>query len=72
MPTPRSVSSAIQLRKEKNDEEYRFLVIDDNDLGQWTLLTNSLNICKQTTWLFQFAGRILKLGKFAFVQYVVN
>ncbi len=44
----------------------------DNDLGQWTLLTNSLNKCKQSTWLFQFAGRILKLGRFAFVQYVGN
>ncbi len=39
---------------------------DDSDLGQWTLLQNSFTKCSQTTWLFQFNGRILKLGRFQF------
>ncbi len=36
---------------------------DDSDPGQWTLLSNTFTKCSQTTWLFQFSGRILKLGK---------
>ncbi len=35
----------------------------DSDPGQWTLLQNTFTKCSQTTWLFQFTGRILKLGK---------
>ncbi len=54
----------------ENSVEVFNLPKGDNDLGQWTLLTNSVNKCKQSTWLFQFAGRILNLGRFAFVQYV--
>ncbi len=44
----------------------------DNDLGQWTLLRNSLCKCEQSAWLFQFAGRILKLGRLTFVLSMYN
>ncbi len=42
----------------------------DYDLGQWALLTNSLNKCREPAWLFQFAGRILKLGRLTIVHSV--
>ncbi len=44
----------------------------DSDHGQWTLLRNSLFKCGQSAWLFQFAGRILKLGKLVVVHYADN
>ncbi len=47
----------------ENSVEVLNLPKDDNDLGQWTLLSNTLKKCGQPTWLFRFAGRILKLGR---------
>ncbi len=54
----------------ENSVEAFNLPKDDNDLGQWTLLTNSLNKCRESAWLFQFAGRILKLGRLTIVHSV--
>ncbi len=47
----------------ENSVEAFSLPKGDYDLGQWTLLTKSLNKCREPAWLFQFAGRILKLGR---------
>ncbi len=46
--------------------EFLTLPKNDSDPGQWTLLPNTFTKCSQTTWLFSFSGRILKLGKLQF------
>ncbi len=52
----------------ENSAEVLNLPKGDNDLGQWTLLSNTLNKCGQPTWLFRFAERILKLGRLTFMH----